>query len=483
MDTKSPYALCLVPFLLCLFITINSFAQQELYLTPLYNDANLVSYWRFEGNGNDSKGNNNGTNSGGVSFGNSFGKFEQGAGFDGSSYISAPNSASLSITGDMTINFWFYSPNVSSNTRSEVIAKWQSSGSNLSFLLYHKPNSGRFIFNHSNNGSATVTNEFIQTNSDIVVNTWNMVTLVKSGTTGTFYINGIPATDNGQALFSSTYYSSATSLYIGVRNDGGLDSYMQNGDKLDDLSLFSRALTPSEISNLYTGNWPQELYITPLFYDANLVSYWRLEGNSNDAVGPNNGTTQTAITYNTANGEFAQGAGFNGTSSKIDCGHTGIPSGSSARTVSFWFYLPSGAMGQQNQAVTWGELAQQKLWSCGVDGNNHVWVWGGWGDCRGVTAVTPNTWHHAVYTYDGTTQKVYLDGNFEASNIPTILNTTATDVSIGNSQGYFGTGNASKIDDVAIFSRALITTEINHLYSGFPPSYAAVDWNNSNVRE
>src|ERR1051326_1866471 len=60
----------------------------------------------------------------------------------------------------------------------------------------------------------------------------------------------------------------------------------------------------------------KEIYRTKLFNDPALVSYWRFEGNSNDSKGSNNGS-DTSITYSSGNGNFGQGAGFNGSSSKI----------------------------------------------------------------------------------------------------------------------------------------------------------------------
>lgn len=35
-------------------------AAHELYLTPLFSDANLMAYWRMEGSNADSKGTDNG---------------------------------------------------------------------------------------------------------------------------------------------------------------------------------------------------------------------------------------------------------------------------------------------------------------------------------------------------------------------------------------------------------------------------------------
>ncbi|NTW31353.1 MAG: hypothetical protein HGB12_01740, partial [Bacteroidetes bacterium] len=65
-----------------------------------------------------------------------------------------------------------------------------------------------------------------------------------------------------------------------------------------------------------------------------LVSYWDMEGNSNDLWGSSNGTN-TSITFSSANGKISQGAGFNGSSSKIT-GTVTMPT--SAYTVSAWLY-------------------------------------------------------------------------------------------------------------------------------------------------
>ena len=48
-----------------------------------------------------------------------------------------------------------------------------------------------------------------------------------------------------------------------------------------------------------------------------LISYWKLDGDSTDATGNGNTGSDTAITYNAGNGKIVQGAGFNGTTSKI----------------------------------------------------------------------------------------------------------------------------------------------------------------------
>ena len=58
-------------------------AAIELFLTPLFNDVNLKTYWRLESNSNDSKGSYNGIDTS-VAYDNAYGKFNKGAYYNGS---------------------------------------------------------------------------------------------------------------------------------------------------------------------------------------------------------------------------------------------------------------------------------------------------------------------------------------------------------------------------------------------------------------
>src|ERR1043166_1422474 len=55
--------------------------------------ADMISWWKAEGNANDSQDSNNGTFVGNGTFGS--GKVGQAFNFDGSSYVEVPNSPSL----------------------------------------------------------------------------------------------------------------------------------------------------------------------------------------------------------------------------------------------------------------------------------------------------------------------------------------------------------------------------------------------------
>ena len=76
--------------------------------------------------------------------------------------------------------------------------------------------------------------------------------------------------------------------------------------------------------------------------------------------------------------------------------------------------------------------------------------------------VIGESWYYIVGTYDGTTQKLYIDGSLDASQATSQTINTTTDALIGarshTSPAYYMNGNLA---NVAIWNRALSSDEIN----------------------
>jgi len=79
-----------------------------------------------------------------------------------------------------------------------------------------------------------------------------------------------------------------------------------------------------------------------------------------------------------------------------------------------------------------------------------------------TASVSENNWYFAVGTYDGTTQKLYVDGSLISSQAISTTISTTTDAIIGarshTSPASYWTGNLA---NVAIWNRALSSDEIN----------------------
>ena len=81
------------------------------------------------------------------------------------------------------------------------------------------------------------------------------------------------------------------------------------------------------------------------------------------------------------------------------------------------------------------------------------------------SAMSINTWHHVVGTYDGTTMKIYVDNDLKNSGTSFSGNVADSILYIGWDRGIAGRFLTGKIDEVGIWSRALNSTEVTELYN------------------
>lgn len=199
----------------------------------------------------------------------------------------------------------------------------------------------------------------------------------------------------------------------------------------------------------------------------NLVAYWKLDGNSNDAVGSNNGT-DTGITYSSGNGKIVQGAGFaSGSSSKIIFANA--VSGSGDYSWQFWLKHTS----TETSMMLFSQAFAGSYFFAQINGGSGPakFQFADSGDVSFSTSGTPDLhdggWHHVVITKSNLTWVVYVDGAVD-TNFTATINTSysANALNFGTYGG--GTGNfyTGALDEFGIWSRALTSTEVSQLYNG-----------------
>ncbi len=76
----------------------------------------------------------------------------------------------------------------------------------------------------------------------------------------------------------------------------------------------------------------------------------------------------------------------------------------------------------------------------------------------------PNEWHYYVWTYNGTTLKLYVDGVEEYSGSIAITISASDALYIGNTSG-LGEGIIGNLDEVSLWNRALSQAEAAYLYN------------------
>jgi hypothetical protein len=193
------------------------------------------------------------------------------------------------------------------------------------------------------------------------------------------------------------------------------------------------------------------------------IALYQLDGNANDTTGDYNGTA-TNVTYST--GQFGQAAVFNGSTSFID---TNIDSSiGNSYSISLWFNSNSNAStwkqltGLDNDTYNYtafiSRQANGTLNFIGSDDGSNV-------TATGTTVTSINQWYHVVAVKDGTTTKLYLDGQEEATGSANATTSWLGSLILGK---YFGTTNQSfngKIDQVRIFNRGITPEEVSILYN------------------
>lgn len=150
-----------------------------------------------------------------------------------------------------------------------------------------------------------------------------------------------------------------------------------------------------------------------------IKGYWRLDGNSNDASGNGNNGTATNITYSQANGRLNQGAGCNGTSSRIV--NTSLPY-FQTKTISAWIRTGIGHAYQEilcqktviidaNYRAVEFRLTNSGKLQYTESNNNPVYN----NIITSAVNVPLNVWVNVIVTVTGSTCKLYVNGKLTDS--------------------------------------------------------------------
>jgi hypothetical protein len=210
----------------------------------------LVAYYPFNASPNDESGNNNhGTERGAVSFvSDRYSRSGSAVGLAGDGYIEVQNGFPFNFIQNYTIAFWVkvggtpgeYATYVHKGT-SFLIQQNGAISSSISFQ------------------PAYVDGDSISTLATISNNAWVHVVAIKEGKLQSTYVNGI---FSGTATAPNTNFinTAGKPLLFGARNTAntipasGIGYYLTAS--LDDIFIYSRSLSSSEIVNLYNYEIP-----------------------------------------------------------------------------------------------------------------------------------------------------------------------------------------------------------------------------------
>lgn len=223
-----------------------SLLHQGLPPETMFPTVGLVGYYRFEQDTNDSSGQgNDGTAQAGFSYSTDPGEDLYSGQFDGSGgRVVAPNSASLDITGDLTLGAWVKVTSASFGAEPTLIARNHDDGYRLRI-----DNSGKLNL-LLGNGSATPSQA--SGTQTLPIGQWVHVaaTVHFAGTACTvrFYVDG-EADSSVSTLTLSALQSNNAPLVLGACSDTASAAGALQG-LLDQVTIYNRELSPAEIRHL-----------------------------------------------------------------------------------------------------------------------------------------------------------------------------------------------------------------------------------------
>ncbi|HWB33937.1 MAG TPA: LamG domain-containing protein [Candidatus Paceibacterota bacterium] len=440
------------------------------------NSNGLMGYWNFnEGSGSTAKdfigGSPNGTLTGSPSW--VAGKQGTALSFNGSSqYVDVPLTVNYPA---FTVSAWFNAASLSvSNSR--IVANDHTDNDNKGFQLMFN-NGGATGFFDVGNGSTEGRATWSQTLS---AGTWYHYVGVYDGAHVYAYINGTQvasASYAGGAIASSAY-----DINI-ARNPQYAGDYFSG--TVDDVRIYKRALSPSEVAAMYTAAIPAGKVMVNtssanLSVDnslsSGLVTLWTFDGSdlttttATDRSGQGNSGTLTGSPA-PAIGKLGQALNFNGSSSYIRRATLATSLGSNM-TICAWIKTSYSGGDQDIWTIdrNASSIVNEGIFKI-ISGKLRYWDYTGaaygFADNTpdGSTTVTDGAWHDVCFTKNGTAGTFYVDGNSDGTK------TAATNVAYGTTDMVVGTdyrgGNSyfnGIIDDVRVYNRALSAAEIQQLY-------------------
>jgi hypothetical protein len=200
----------------------------------------LVGYWPFCGNANDASGNgNNGTVNGATLTTDRFGNANSAYSFDGvDDAINISHQSIFNMGNNYTVNSWFNVQNYNS-VRTVINKNITGDGKNDYFNISVLNGSG-ILYLQFGNG---IVPDTIGTNYAITTGIWHNVSMIM-GDSVSLYLDGVLI---GKKLRQINPLQNTNPIAIGQWINQGI--YFHG--KIDDITIYNRSLSQSEIQQLY----------------------------------------------------------------------------------------------------------------------------------------------------------------------------------------------------------------------------------------
>jgi hypothetical protein len=461
------------------------------------------------------------SNANGTGMAYTTGKLNQGINLDGvDDYAIVPHTAALDLTTAWTVSAWV---NYSAHTAATAILTAGFTGGSIPFMVGWDSGTNISVGYYSSGWTKAIASSDLPTGSwQFVVGSYSGATNTLS-----LYINGLLVATNTSVASSIPSNANpkyigrrwdADNFITGTLDEIAIWNVALSGPAIASIykhqsAKFAGTFQSRVIDNFSSSSWSSFQWKSPLPFSKELPDYssgsvqsesisdysslysntlmtgiiglWHLDevaGTSTassviDRSGNNNNGTPSSMTFGVP-GKLSTAASFNGTSSAITISQTNLPTGNSPFTCSVWIKTTQSTASGYPSLFSYGtpstgagiffSLCNNSDGNCNPGGTlaGRAMI-GPYGNSLGSNvAVNDGVWHHIVATYDGSVYTLYVDGVNSGSKAMTTNLAYSATPTIGYGGGLYASMQYfnGSMDEFAIWSRALASSEVNQLY-------------------
>lgn len=329
--------------------------------------------------------------------------------FDGNDYYEIPtgvNGATIFGTKDFTIEFWCYNTAATTTNWNPIIAIGAASAGQEIRIGQNINNTG-YGFLYPTNANNASTSVGLGT---LVTNQWHHFALVRSGTTLSFYRNGIRVNQNTSATFNFINTGPLRIGYGFYSADGYFTGgYISNLRIVNGTAMYlTSSFSPSAAPVTKVANTTVLINGIAAVYDATVTANFETAGNTSTTSSLKK-FTSTSI-YFDGTGDYLSATGGVATSSSFAFGTGNF-------TVELWIY-PTTTSGTQQIIDTRpsGTASTSRYFNLVYLTGNINYYTGGVSPAISGGTMNVSNWHHVAVVRNSNVTRMYVNGTQVGSN-------------------------------------------------------------------
>ncbi len=369
----------------------------------------------------------------------------------------------LDLTNGMTLEAWV---NPGTMTGWETVIMKERGANNLSYALYAMDGGASGSTAPAGVVRVNPSDRTVQGTSQLPSGAWSHLATTYDGVTQRLYVNGVQVASRPQ-----TGNMAAGNQALRIGGNGSFAGEFYNG-LIDNVRVYNRALSAAEIGAEITaagGTTPPPPPPPPVNPALPVLSlnFDEASGNAIDSASGLVGTVSGATRVAGVRGNALSFDGVNDVVTVPDAAALDLTTG---MTLAAWVNM--GARDGWETIILKENVGNYSYALYAQDGgtvqggspepSGNVTLAGRNETLLGQAALGAGTWVHLATTYDGTTQRLFVNGVEVSNNAVTgTIDVGAGALRIGGNSVWAGEYFQGLIDEVRIYNRALTAAEIN----------------------